>query len=381
MVSTTLTRNLTRTLTICATLAFSFEPVMAQAQECEAVPVAELSKRIDQARNRIYLVKYDEVKTRLDAIEAQLPCLTEVLSREVLSRIYLYRGVVAFNQSDEAGASAAFRQAVAVDRGSRWDERFGQRPREIFIEAKEAALLAPKGTIVIPELQDSVMIYVDGEPSAAGASFQLPPGEHFMQVRSGDGPLSGVLFKLKSGDSVTPAIPPEYIKAVPDRTSRPGENPRESGTDRGTDRGSDAGRANANASKPETPKPPPKPFDKTKLRPVAYGLIGLGGASLLGGAGGGLVWLQTRGELLKTDENGQSIYYADRESAEKQVLLDKNATAALVTNVGVGLAALLGGSGAALYFLSQGPSPEDALLGFAPQLLPGGMGVSLSGKF
>lgn len=273
------------------------------AQSCEAINVVELTKRLDQARNRIYLVKYDDVKTRLEAIEGELSCVTEVVPREVLSRIYLYRGVVAFNQGDEAGASAAFRQAVTVDRSSRWDERFGQRPREIFIEAKEAVLLAPKETVKIPELVAGVLVYIDSEPYDAGSPVQLAPGEHFMQLRSTDGSLSGTRFRVTgAGDTVLPIPENLIIKKAPPVAEKPETPPRR------VENGSNGRKPEEQTPKP--PKAPPKPFDKTKLRPVSYAVMGLGGASLLTGLTGGAMFWQTREQLL-------SEYYSNRPDANK----------------------------------------------------------------
>lgn len=352
--------------TLLVSTLFLQAPI-AQAQSCEAINVVELTKRLDQARNRIYLVKYDDVKTRLEAIEGVLSCVTEVIPRDVLSRIYLYRGVVAFNQGDEAAASAAFRQAVTVDRSSRWDERFGQRPREIFIEAKEAVLLAPKEAVKIPEVVAGVLVYIDSEPYDGGSSVQLAPGEHFMQLRGTDGSLTGTLFRVTgSGGTVLPIPENLVVKKAPAVVQKP-ENP-----PRNDDRGNSSTRK-PGASEPKPPKAPPKPFDKTKLRPVSYAFMGLGGASLLTGLTGGAMFWQTRDQLL-------SEYYSNRPDANKEALLERNKTAALLANVGLGGALVLGGAGAGLFLLSAPPSPQD-LLSVVPWLETDVKGLVIQGRF
>lgn len=366
-------------LAIAASL-YPVEPV--KAQECEAIPVAEFNKRLDAARNRIYLVKYDEVKSRLEGLEALLPCLTEVLPRETLSRIYLYRGVVAFNQGDDAAAGAAFRQAVAVDRGSRWDERFGQRPREIFIESKEAALLAPKGNLKIPELQDGVLIYLDGEPLAAGMTSPTPPGEHFLQLRTSEGTLQGWLIKIPSGADFTPELPAALVKKAVVRSTNP--PPRENGNsetprENGNSVASGGSNRNNTTDNPPVEKPPRKPFEMSSLRPVAYGLMGLGGAGLAAGLGGGAVYWQTYMELYKKDDSGNSLYYSDRSDANKEALLQKNSGAAILADVGFAAALVLGGGGTGLFFLTQPADP--ATMSLLPVPVPGGGGLLLSGQF
>lgn len=370
------------TLFALLTVAALAQSQLAVAQECEAIPVAEFNKRLDAARNRIYLVKYDDVKTRLEALVGNLPCLTEVLPREALSRVYLYRGVVAFNQGDEAGASAAFRQAVAVDRGSRWDERFGQRPREIFIEAKEAALLAPKGSLRIPELQDGVVVYLDGEPVAAGMDSSTPPGEHFLQLKTAEGTLQGWLLNIPSGESVVPPIPAAHVKrSVAKTTPRTGgENTAgESGNGSKTGDGGEPNVRNGNKRPPEEPKEPPKPFEISSLRPVSYGLLGVGGLGLVAGLGGGVMYWQTFAELNKTGDDGNPLYYSDRSDANKDALLQKNGNAALLADIGFAAAVLFGGGGVGMYFLTEPKDP--ATLSFVPVPMPGGGSFVLSGRF
>lgn len=333
----------------------------AQAQSCEPLPVVELVKRLDTARKSIFLVKYDDAYDKLTNVKNQLSCGPEVVPKEELARLYLYFGVIAFQKKDEAGASEQFKRAVAVDRATRWDERFGQKPRELYIEAKEASLLAPKANIRVPELMDQVMVYIDGEPAAPGAAFAVSPGEHFIQYRQGTEPLAGVFQQISGGEEAQAPLPEVLVKraVVP-----PKEPPRSGG-------GADTAQG---LPQPE-PEPPREPFNPEVLRPYSYISLGVGAVSLLSGLGsGGYFWL--------TAMDLQNNYYANRDSDEKNAKLAANATAALVANVSFGSAVVFSGAGAALYYLSGGMGgAESQPISLLPIAGPGVAGLSLSGRF
>lgn len=332
-----------------------------QAQSCEPLPVIELVKRLDTARKSIFMVKYDDAYDKLTNVKNQLSCGPEVMPKEELARLYLYFGVIAFQKKDEAGASEQFKRAVAVDRATRWDERFGQKPRELYIEAKEASLLAPKANIRVPELVDQVMVYIDGEPAAPGAAFSVSPGEHFIQYRQGTEPLTGVFQQVAGGEEVQAPVPEALVKRAVVVAPDP---PR-------TGRGSDGAQSQA----PVEPETPREPFNPILLRPYSYISLGVGAVSLLSGLGaGGYFWL--------TAMDLQNNYFANRDDPTKMDQLAANATAALVANVSFGSAVVFSGAGAALYYLSGGMGGSEAQpMSLLPVVGPGVAGLSFSGRF
>lgn len=344
-----------------AALLLALQPGPANAQSCEPIPVVELIKRLDAARKSIFLVKYDDAYDKLSNLKNQISCFSEVMPKEELARLYLYFGVIAFQKKDEPGAAEYFKRAVAVDRSTRWDERFGQKPRELYIEAKESSLLAPKCNIRVPELVEQVMVYIDGEPAAPGAAFSVSPGEHFIQYRKGEEALVGVFQQVTGGEDAAAPLPESYVKRPVVSVAEP-------------DRGGDTGGGQP-SNRPSEPEAPQEPFDPTVLRPYSYISLGLGAVSLLSGLGAGGYYWMTAIDL-------QNNYFANRDDEEKLAKLSANATAALVTNISFGGAVLFSGAGVALFYLSGGMEAGEAQpLSLMPILTPQTAGLSLSGRF
>jgi hypothetical protein len=355
-------------------LALLFASRAAPAQECQPSTNQQLTTLLDQSRNKIYLVKFDEAIEKLNAAEALVPCLTDALNREALSRLFLYRGVASFNKGDEAQAAVNFRQAVAVDRGTRWDERFGQRPREVFIEAKEGVLMAPKGQLRIQELRPRVLVYIDGEPSGSGTSMQVPVGRHLMQIKADDRIVKGAFFEVGAGKEQVPPVPPEYLGAAATAsTARPAEGKTEETPKPAQTTGPEQVTTTTPPQRePEVESPP---FDKTRLRPASYGFLGVGAAGLLTGVGAGVVTVVTQNRL-------KNEFYANRDDTEKDALLARQRITAYVADGAFGAAVLFGGVGATLFLLSRPPAePAATRATVFPWATAEAVGVGVHGSF
>ena len=342
-----------RKLALLAVLFFLSVGAPAFAQTCQPVPLVQIVERLDQAKKSIYVVKFDGAVARLDEAEGMIPCASEIVPRDELTRMYLYRGVVAFNQGNEVAATTAFRRALAIDLTLRWDDRFGQRPRELFLEAKASLVSESRAKVKLPVPNAGYSLYIDGELRAGGGEVEVYPGRHLLQVFNDTLLVSGVWFEVPGGGIVVPPVPAEAgkIETVAQKPPPTG-----------------------GGEQPKDVEPREKKPKGAWMRPAGLGLMGVGGASGVAGVAMGVVYLGSKNALL----NGE--YYSNRDSDEKEALLAKNKTAATVTNITLPAAVVLGGAGAALFVLSGRQSePSDF------SLLPGTdaslLGLTLRGSF
>lgn len=363
----TMTRMRFRVLLVL--LAVFWGGATARAADCTPSSLSQVTVLLEQARQKIYLVKYDESLEKLTSAESMLPCLTETIPRESLSHLYLLQGVAAFLKGDESGATESFRKAVAIDRGTRWDEKFGQRPREVFVEAKEAALMAPKAQVRIPELKSRVLVYFDGEPNASGASLQLLPGRHFMQIKADDRIAGNVFVDVAAGREMLAPVPPEYVRSTPVAAHE---------TSGSTEANTGTSVKSETPAKVPEPKEERPPFDKTRLRMPSYVVMGVGGAALVSAGAFGVLTFLTSKEL-------RDNCYANRDTctdgSDKQTLFDKQRTTALITDASLGAAVLFGGVGATLYLLSRPADSTASMAGLYPWATLSSVGLGWHGSF
>ena len=319
----------------------------------------EFEAKLDQSRSRIFLVKFDDALRLLDEAEAMLYCLDAPIDRGILTRLYLYRGVAAFNKHNEAQTLRNFEYAVAIDRSTRWDDRFGQRPRELFIEAKEAALLAPKGRVRIPALREGVTLFLDGQERSSNALVPLAPGKHLLQIAADGRIVFGQLFDVVSDAEVQPPVPTSWLSSSPPPTSTAAAD-------------SAAGHESAAGSSVK-PSEPREPFDRRKLRPISYVLLGLAGVTTSSALAGGFMTLSIQKDLREN-------YYSNRPDADKEALLSRQATTAAVANASMVAALITGGAGGVLFFMSRDDEMEP-VGAIRPWLGREGGGLILSARF
>lgn len=331
-----------RVWTVLALLALLWA-APARAECVQVVDGASIEALLKKAEKSIYLVRFDEALVALDQAEADLPCLGEVANKEMLTRLFLFRGVVAFNQANEVAANTAFQRALAISISLRWEERFGQKPKEVFLEAKDAVASAKRGRVELPIPSAGVTLFLDGDDQGLeGGEKEISAGRHLLQAFSNGVLLAGVWIEVPGGGVVVPPLPPE------------------------------AGRR---PTPPPVVGPPPtaRVGAPAWMRPAGLGATGLGGVALVGGAASGVVYLQTRKQLLSGE------YYSNRDSEEKDALLRKNRITALTADVALPAGVVLLGAGATFLVLSGRESSNGAA--FYPILSPDTLGAGLALRF
>lgn len=322
-------------------------PGAAWGQDCpDTVQLDRLEGLLKQAEKSIYLVQFDTAVVALDEAEIITPCLGEVATHDVLTRMFLYRGVVSYNQGNELGATQAFRRAFAIDPALQWNERFGLKPRMLFIDAKDQVISTARGRVRLPRAAEGVTIYVDGqlEPPEGGET-EVYAGRHLLQVFKGESRLSGQWLEVAGGGLVLPPLPPEAGKMV--------QAPVASGPD-----------------SPSTSK-------GAWMRPAGVGTLAGGGALVAAGAVSGALYLQSRSTL----EGGE--YYANRDDDEKDALLTRNKVTAIVADVALPVGGILVGTGVSFLLMArgQGSGVARAAETVTPWVAPGGGGVALTLRF
>ena len=341
----------TRALAALAFLALVLGPPPARAQtdDCSITRADEFDRLLDQGKTKIFFVKYEDALSKLHRAETSLPCIADPLGRVSLGRLFLYKGVALFFLDKTVEARAAFEQAIVLDRKVKWDEQFGDLPKELYLEAKEAVIDYPKGSIRIPtDMKPGTAVYVDGDPHETGTVAEgLPTGYHFVQVVQDDRVIKGLMFNVQANKQLTVPVPPDVLKQR-------------------------------------------EPFDKRKLRPVSYVALGVGGLALAGGAGAGTITWLTQKTLTEN-------YYANRDDEEKDALLARQKTMAYVADACFGAAVVFGGAGTVLYLISAPQNPADIYARapmtefhvgrthirgrWYPWTSPGATGLAVSGTF
>lgn len=315
---------------------------LAQASDCIEPPTADvIADGLKQSERSIYMVKYDASLQRLDELEAVIPCAEFTIPKDSLTRLFLLRGVAYYNNGNERGALADFRRALGIDFTLRWNERFGQKPRELFLEAKSSLLTEDKGEVRLPIPSEGISFYLDGVETPGAGGIDVTPGRHLLQVFKADGLLEGVWLDVPSGGTVLPPLPREAGRQV--------------------------------ATAPIPAERPPRSGGGEWRRPTSLGLLGVGGgAGLVGVAGSALYW---QGRLAL--QNGE--YYSNRPDDEKDKLLARQATGAKMANIALPAAAVFLGAGAGLYIYDGRQGGGEALL--LPLFGPTGGGLQIAGRF
>ncbi len=330
-------------------LMFAASPAQGEGDDCSITRADEFDRLLDQGKTKIFFVKYEDALAKLQRAETSLPCIQDPLGRVSLGRLFLYKGVALFFLDKTVEARAAFEQAIVLDRRVKWDEQFGDLPKELYLEAKEAVIEYPKGSIRIPtDMKAGTAVYVDGDMHESGTVAEgLPVGYHFVQVVQDEKVVKGMMFNVQANKQLTVPVPPTVLKQR-------------------------------------------EPFDKQKLRPVSYVALGVGALALAGGTGAGVVtWL--------TQKDLKENYYANRDDEDKDALLARQKTMAYVADACFGAAVVFGGAGAVMYLASGQPTPGDIYakapvttfrLGrtrvhgrWYPWAAPGATGLAVSGSF
>ena len=129
------------------------------------------------------------------------------LSRARLSDLFLYRGLIKLQQSDDSSAWEELVASATVDPSRELDPgRFAPKVRTEFDRARETIASKNKVTLKI-DAAPGCSVYVDGVP--APGSVQLPLGTHWVNGTCPDSRPDGYRLEV-TGDITFPFHPPPY---------------------------------------------------------------------------------------------------------------------------------------------------------------------------
>lgn len=348
-------------------ISVSSPEVQAQEGTCAPSKADKIERQLDAALEQIQLVDYASALAELEKAEQLLPCATEVLSGQLLARIQLIRGLAMFYLGNPDGTKNAFLRALVFDPMIRWDNSFGQRPREVFLDAKESSLTRGTAQVKCPLLNDGVKVYVNGKVAIPGQSLPLQLGTHFVQVSLPNGVWESSFF------DVTPSreellIPRKALKGE-SVTTRPVEPTR------------------PDKAPPRNP-PPSKPPQKSNFDTTLVPVLASGGVTLAGLTSSvlfGLSFQRTKTALdnlelteedFTTDADGNITGFTD---PAHQALYNSHVRASVATNVSLVVTAV--GVGSTVFFYLQKPKGGQASTLVTPVVTPSAVGLAIHGAF
>lgn len=287
--------------------------IMAQQESCSPATSAQIRPLLDQAKTKIYIVDFDVAIELLNNAEQILPCLEDVINPDLLSSLYLYRGVAALQQGDESGSVAAFRQALAFYPDIQWDEKFGKKAGELFTKVKSSFQNQVTGTVKIPNLKEGVTLYLNGSQISKSETITLPSTSQFLQIKIANRVVKGMLFTVLARSEVYAPIPSIYL-----------EQPKQ-------------------AVEVVQTKKNIKTKEFFRKRAIMF----FGGATLTGASGAGLAYYtKTIQDDLKNN------YFSNREDSKKNSLIQKQVITAYSADAAFGASIILAGFGTWMYIKS-----------------------------
>ncbi len=176
-------------------------PMAARAEEasCEGVTPETIQAEVAVAEASVRsrpAVAYEHLKKA----EAMLPCLKNVVPRELLGNLFRTKGMVLLYLGNSRKGEAAFRQAALVQPDVNCRKamaRFGTRSRARqgvgFCEAAVANAKARVLLVKLEGLRGIAKIYVDGQGLEREGDYvpvELSPGRHLLQFKHEDGDFS-----------------------------------------------------------------------------------------------------------------------------------------------------------------------------------------------
>lgn len=129
----------------------------------------------------------EDARVLLSHAVQQQPCLTRVLSPQLLAHAWLELGLVRQHQGDVEGARDAFRRALLLHPDLPWNRQFGMLG-ESLLEAERLRLqrLEPQ-RLRLPRLTVRAQVFLDGrEVSRPNRPLVLVPGQHLLQIVQND---------------------------------------------------------------------------------------------------------------------------------------------------------------------------------------------------
>ncbi len=194
-----MTRPCTRQVLCCALVwACLGAPAQAQAPEPAAeaacIDVAQAVKEIHQHLEEVLLEE-----ARLLALEAQqaLACQPDPVSPLLLTALFGASGALELFEGNQAAARRDFQHALAFSATGVLDARYGDEALELFAQIQKESLAVPGAQLT---LHGEVEAWLDGNPVILGQPIFLRPGQHLLQWREADAPLSTHIVQILPGD-------------------------------------------------------------------------------------------------------------------------------------------------------------------------------------
>ncbi len=346
----------------------------AQPAPCAAAPSTNAAVRelVSAAEKRLVRQEWAEMRERLAAAAAALPCLGEPAEASLAARLFFLDGFAAAELADVPAAESAFRRARASQPELAWDERLAGAGRAAF---DTTATRTSEGRLALgPGLGDVGTLWVDGRLATLEQGvLVLAEGEHLVQVLQPS--VSTYAVRVRPNNPVAlvraPQARDEALGAVSDPRGRLVVEAAAEGL-----LGPDvelwvAGNGSLWHVRPAWEVAQVRPRPAAPI-PARYGtsrvLVGLGaGLTLVGGAGAVYGW--TEAARLFEDPGDSDDAYAYR-SAWHDTSQAVGAVSTVVA--GAGLATLVTG-------LVLGVEPRTASMAVVPT--PDGGAVMVAGRF
>lgn len=141
----------------------------------------ELREAVRVGERHLILQRWAEADELLARAASRQSCLSEASEASLLARLHFLRGLIAYQQGEEAAASAAFRLARRFSPAMTWDPRFPPKGQELFDAAADPGPGA--ATLVVPGSGAGDAVWVNGRLQSLGdGGLSLPAGPHLVQV-------------------------------------------------------------------------------------------------------------------------------------------------------------------------------------------------------
>ncbi len=338
-------------------------PVARAAEsQCPDIPLKTIQELLANTLEQIQQVEYPTALSTLEEADLKLPCVQELVPPQVLSRLFVSRGLIMYYLGNLPLAENGFLRALAVEPGLRWEPKYGSRPRESFLDAREKSLGHSPIELLSPMLALGVQVFVDGRELTQGVRTTFPPGTHFLQIRWSDSHWDGSFFELVSGRELPLPVPRQaLLEVVPPPQPAPIVTPKKVP-------GQETQPARMEPRSASEPSRPPS-------RVPFMVATGVASASLGSSIYFGIAWFTTRDKLLSGN------YYQDVESDEKNRLLEQNLTASILAPISIGVTVVATGSAVLLYHLSTPRAEKQPTSLLVPWLSPSSAGLVFHHRF
>ena len=178
----------------------------ATVEQCEGTAIQlELDSKVAAIVESVLSFQLEKALEDLEVLETLLPCAAHPVSRSVLTRLAFLRGAALFDQGDEAGATAAMTDALALDASFEGLRGFPQPHLDLLDAGRSTASGITGGPLYSWHREGAVEgLLVDGDAvgDLAREGVKVTPGRHLLQIRESDGRLRGMWVRTSGIDAV-----------------------------------------------------------------------------------------------------------------------------------------------------------------------------------